>query len=103
MFISWIPTESGNNSALPVQKMLLAVSPIQDQSQLPLTGMSSEQLEQLCQKDKTGTTETKNRKKLWEFWLYKAICSWADDCQVSSTTYLVIRHEWYIFILQYCL
>jgi len=39
--------------------LLLVVLPFPDQLQLPLTGMSSEQLEHLCQKDKIGTTDTK--------------------------------------------
>lgn len=51
------------NNTPPAQKVLLLVSPAPDQLQLPLTSMSSEQLEQLCQKDKTGTTETKNRSR----------------------------------------
>lgn len=47
------------NNTLPAQKVLLLVSPAPDQLQLPLTSMSSEQLEQPCQRDRTGTTETK--------------------------------------------
>lgn len=50
------------SNALPVRKVLLVVSPFPDQLQLPLTGTSSELLEQLCLKDKTQKTVTKNRK-----------------------------------------